>query len=110
MVQYLIKYAAIMKRVRFLLYIDTSTRPVNIKVQFINEDSIMCQWAASSVYKASFGDTTPPLVTRGYHITVGARWKYVLYSWIFHFIVTLISNKIYVAPMIYQYTKHFFIS
>ena len=50
-----------MKRVRFLLYIDTSTRSVNIKLQSINEDSIMCQWAGSNGYKGSFGDTTPAL-------------------------------------------------
>ena len=65
MVQYLIKYVSIMKRVRFLLYIDTSTRSVNIKLQSINEDSIMCQWAGSSGYKASSGDTTPVPGRRG---------------------------------------------
>ena len=59
-----------MKRVRFLLYIDTSTRSVNIKLQSINEDSIMCQWAGSNGYKASFGDTTPAPV---HHSVGGTR-------------------------------------
>ena len=58
MVQYLIKFVTIMKRVRFLLYIDASASSVSVGLQSMDGDSVMCRWAGSGGYRASFGGTT----------------------------------------------------
>ena len=43
MLQYLIKFDTIIKRVRFLLYIDASARSVGVGSQSIDGDSVMCR-------------------------------------------------------------------